>query len=159
MKQLDYGHSAKLVFLYTELAQCNLNFKLQFHPETQFQTKSYQGEVQSRKGMFTWYRYEFHSDTISLRCRFVALHSFIWYRYEMLYWCESYQYEFTPVLIPVRNIRTGKKSDHILYWHKQRRYEVSFRYVAELTGAGSEWLSLQNGLSERRLTWKFVSLR
>ena len=35
MKQLDYGHSAKLVVLYTELAQCNLNFKL-FHPETHF---------------------------------------------------------------------------------------------------------------------------
>ena len=52
----------------------------------------------------------------------------------MLYWYESYRYEFTPVLVPVRNIRTSMKSDHILF-----RYHV--KEVQGFVPVGDEWPS------------------
>ena len=52
----------------------------------------------------------------------------------------SYRYEFTPVLVPVRNVRTGMRFDHILY----TRFRSGRRWVAELTGTGSECVSIVN---------------
>ena len=47
---------------------------------------------------------------------------------------ESYRYEFTPVLVPVRNVRTGMRFDHILY-----RYHV--KEVRGFVPIRDEWLS------------------
>ena len=92
------------------------------------------------KGVFTWYWDEFHSGTSSSWFPLVALYSFTWYRHKMSYRCESYWYEFIPVLIPVRNVRTGMRFDHILYWY----------HVKEIQGfvpVRDEWLSWLGGVA------------
>ena len=45
-----------------------------------------------------------------------------------------YRYEFTAVLVPVRNVRTGMRFDHILY-----RYHV--KEVRDFVPVGDEWPS------------------
>ena len=63
-----------------------------------------------RKGVFTWYRYEFHSGTSSSRFLLIALYLFTWYRWKISYHYNSYRYEFIPVVVPDRNSHNGMKS-------------------------------------------------
>ena len=52
------------------------------------------------KGVFTWYRYEFHSGTSSSRFLLIALYLFTWYRWKISYQYNSYRYEILHVNTP-----------------------------------------------------------
>ena len=53
--------------------------------------------VRDFKGVFTWYRRDFHSGMSSLQFPLVALYSFTWYQHKISYRSGSYRCEFTPV--------------------------------------------------------------
>ena len=61
------------------------------------------------KGVFTWYRGDFHPGASSLRFPLMALYSFTWYQSKMSCRRESYRREFTPVLVPERDFHPGTK--------------------------------------------------
>ena len=90
---------------------------------------------------------QFHSGTSFTRFPLVALYSFTCRVYES-YRYESYWYEFTSFLVPVRNVRTGMRFDHILYRYHVKEVRgfvlVGRRWVSELTGTGSECVSIQS---------------